>query len=227
MEVGFSFPKPSCLYMEYSNRFTQAPKSISAFSTLKPLILTEIVGHPRSLYFTGVLHSMITLTCSVKKAFLFTLKPLFIVHKSFKNFAYVRTCLIMSRRGMLTFTYRNTSKILVWLTKIFFFQSACGKGGGYTGLLLFPFCLLFFLWQINYCGSVLVGAGTVGLSSLPLHKVTTTLTSSILAFELLAEPISCTPLGFCCAWEGNFPFSGPCCWLDNLAFSECIMSNFF
>ena len=87
MEVGFSSPKPNCLYMEYGRRFTLAPKSISAFSTLMPPILTKIVGHPGSLYFTGVLHSMIALTCSVKKAFLFTLRPLFTVHKSFKNFA--------------------------------------------------------------------------------------------------------------------------------------------
>ena len=56
MEVGFSSPKPSCLYMEYGKRFTLAPKSNSAFSTLIPPILTEIIGHPRSLYFTGVLH---------------------------------------------------------------------------------------------------------------------------------------------------------------------------
>ena len=65
-------------------------------------------------------------------------------------------------------------------------------------------------------GAVLVGAGTDCLSSLSLLKVTTALTSSILAFGSLAEPISCIPLGFCCVWEGNFPFSGPCCWLDNL-----------
>ena len=58
MEMGFSSPKLSYLYMEYGSRFT-----------LMPPILIEIVGHPGSLYFTGVLHSMIALTCSVKKAF--------------------------------------------------------------------------------------------------------------------------------------------------------------
>ena len=47
-------------------------------------------------------------------------------------------------------------------------------------------------------GAVLVGAGTAGLSSLPLLKVTTALTSSILAFGSLEEFISCIPLGFCC-----------------------------
>ena len=75
-------------------------------------------------------------------------------------------------------------------------------------------------------GAILVGDGIAGLSSLPLLKVTTALTASILAFGSLAEPISCTPLGFCYVWEGNFPFSEPCCWLDNLEISECIMSNF-
>ena len=76
-------------------------------------------------------------------------------------------------------------------------------------------------------GAILVGAGTAGLNSLPLLKVTTALTSSILAFGSLAELISCTPLGFCYVWEGNFPFSDPYCWLDNLEISECTMSSFF
>ena len=39
-------------------------------------------------------------------------------------------------------------------------------------------------------GAVFVGAGTAGLSSLPLLKVTIALNSSILAFGSLAEPIS-------------------------------------
>ena len=39
-------------------------------------------------------------------------------------------------------------------------------------------------------GAILVGAKTAGLISLPLLKVTTALTSSILAFGSLAEPIS-------------------------------------
>ena len=60
-------------------------------------------------------------------------------------------------------------------------------------------------------GVFLVGAGIAGLSFVPLLKVTIALTSSILASGSLAEPISCIPLGFCCVWEGNFPFSGPCC----------------
>ena len=229
MEVGFSSPKPSCLYMEYSSRFTLAPKSSSDFSTQVPPILTEIVGHPGSLYFTGVLHLMIALTCSIKKAFLFTLKPLFTVHKSFKIFAYVGTC--------LTFTCRSTSKILVWLTEFFLFQSACGKGGG---TLFFTSSLAAGCSSsggLTTVGAFLVGARTVGLSSVPLLKVTTALTSSILALGSLAEPISCIPLGFCYVWEGNFPFSRPCCWLGNLEMelcklsylleiSECMLPNF-
>ena len=140
---------------------------------------------------------MIALTFSVKKAFLFTLKPLFIVHKSFKIFAYVGTCLIISRRGMLTFTCRSTSKISVWLTEFFLFQSVCGEG----------VCTLFFTSSpaascssfggSTTVGAFLVGSGTAGPSSLQLLKVTTALTSSILALGSLAETISCIPLGFC------------------------------
>ena len=99
---------------------------------------------------------------------------------------------------MLTFTCRNTSKISVWLTEFFFFRSACGKGGGTLGFTSSLFADCSSSGGSTTVGAVLVGAGTAGLSSLPLLKVTTALTSSILAFGSLAEPISCTPLGFCC-----------------------------
>ena len=73
-------------------------------------------------------------------------------------------------------------------------------------------------------GADLAGAGTVGLSSLPLLRVTTSLTSSILTFASLVEPISCIPF---CDWDGIFPFYESCsCWLDNLEISECILSSF-
>ena len=108
---------------------------------------------------------------------------------------------------MLTFTCRSTSKILVWLTEFFLFRSACGKEG----------CTLFFTSSpATGCSSsggsttkraFFVGYRTAGLSYLPLLKVTTALTSSILAFGSSAELISCIPLGFCCVWEGNFPLS--------------------
>ena len=107
---------------------------------------------------------------------------------------------------MLSFTCRNTSKISVWLTEFFFFRSAYGQGGGTLGLTssLFADCSSFD--GSTTVGADLVGVGTAGLSSLPLLKVTTALTSSILAFGSLAEPISCTPLGFCCVWGRKFPF---------------------
>ena len=137
---------------------------------------------------------------------------------------------------MLTFTYHSTSKISVWLTDFFLFRSACGKGGDTLCFTSSP------AGGSSSSGSTtvrafLAGSETAGLSSVPLLNVTTALTSSILALGSLGEPISCIPLGFCCVWEGNFPFSGPCCWLDNLEMelfklsylleiSECILSNF-
>ena len=94
---------------------------------------------------------------------------------------------------MLTLTCRKTSNISVWLTELFFFRRACGNGGG---TLIFTSSLLA---GCSSCGgSATVGAdltraGTVGLSYLPLLKVTTALTSSILTFGSLVRPISCTP----------------------------------
>ena len=95
---------------------------------------------------------------------------------------------------MLTFTCRKTSSIFVWLMEFFFFQRACGNGGG---TLVFTSSL--FAECSSSGGSATMGAdlarlGTAGLSFLPLLKVITSLTSSILTFGSLVEPISCTPL---------------------------------
>ena len=116
---------------------------------------------------------------------------------------------------MLIFTYCSTSKISVWLIEFFLFRSACGKGGGTLCHTSSP-AGCSSSSSSTTVGAFLPGSGTPGLSSLPLLKVTTALTSSILALGSLAEPISCIPLGYCCVWEGNFPFPGPCYWLDNL-----------
>ena len=85
--VGFSPLKPNCLYIEYGSRLTLAPKSNSALSIQVPPMLTEMVGDPRSLYFTMFLHLMMDFTCSVRKALLSIFNPLLTVHRSFKNLA--------------------------------------------------------------------------------------------------------------------------------------------
>ena len=126
---------------------------------------------------------------------------------------------------MLTFTCHSTSKISVLLTKFFLFRSACGKGGG-TLSVTSSSASCSSSSGLTTVGAFLAGVGTAGFSSVPLLNVTTALTSSILALGSLAEPISCIPLGFCCVWEGNFPFSGPCCWLDNLEMELCKLSYF-
>ena len=87
MLVGFSSPKPNYLYIEYDSRLTLAPKSSSALFMQVPPMLTKMVGGPGSLYFNKVLHWMIELTCSVRKAFLLMPNPFLVVHKSFRNLA--------------------------------------------------------------------------------------------------------------------------------------------
>ena len=126
---------------------------------------------------------------------------------------------------MLTFTCHSTSKISVWLTDFFLFRSACGKGGGILCFTSSPTGGSSSSGSTTV-GAFLVGSGTACHSSVPLLNVTTTLTSSILALGSLAKPISCIPLGFCCVWEGNFPFSGPCCWLENLEMDIFKLSYF-
>ena len=138
---------------------------------------------------------MMTLTCSVRKAFLSTFSPLFTVHRSFKNLAYVGNCLIMSCRGMLTFTCLSTSNILVWLMAFLLAISACWKGGGV--LFFTAFSLI-----TSSSGSVsftswpsFASLGTGCSTSFPLLKVITALTSSIHGFGSLEELTSCIALG--------------------------------
>ena len=126
---------------------------------------------------------------------------------------------------MLTFACRSTSKISVWLTEFLLFRSACGKGGGTLCFTSSPTGCSSSSGSTTL-GTFLAESGTADLSHLPLLNVTTALTSSILALGSLTEPISCIPLGFCCVLEGNFPFSGPCCWLDNLEMELCKLSYF-
>ena len=137
---------------------------------------------------------------------------------------------------MLTFTFRSTSKILVLLTEFFLFQSACGKGVGTQCFTSSP-AGCSSSGGSTTVGAFVAGSRTTGLGSVPLLKVTTALTSSILALGSMAKPISCIPLRFCYVWERNFTFSGLCCWLDNLEMelfklsylleiSKCMLSNF-
>ena len=128
---------------------------------------------------------------------------------------------------MLTFTCLSPSNIYVWLMAFFLFLSSCGKGGG---VLLFIVSL--FGASSSGSGSTTLGYSTTGLgadglTSLPLLKVTTAFTSSILGFGSLAELNSCTPLGFGCVWDGNSPFLRTCCWLVNLETEYCRSSIFF
>ena len=186
MLVDFSSPKPNYLNIEYGSRLTLAPRSSIALSMQVPLMLTEMVGDPGSLYFTKVLHWMIELTCSVRKAFLLMPNPFFTVHKSFRNFAYVGTCLIMSSRGMLTFTCLSTSKMPSCLEAFFLPLSAWRNGGG---MLLFIESYLMNTCSSSTSSFSLVfpsGLGPRCSSSLPLLKVIMAWTSSIFGAGSLA-----------------------------------------
>ena len=66
--------------------------------------------------------------------------------------------------------------------------------------------------------------GTGCSISLPLLKVMITFTSSIP--ELLDEPISWTPFGFCNVWEGNLPLSYTSSRLLIFVIESCKLSIF-
>ena len=127
---------------------------------------------------------------------------------------------------MLTFTYLSTSNIYVWLMAFFLFLNASGKGGGVLLFTVSPFGASSSISGSTSLGSFFTGLGADGLTSLPLFKVTTAFTSSTLGFGSLEELNSCTPRGFGCVWDGNFPFSRTCCWLVNLETDYCMLSIF-
>ena len=151
------------------------------------------------------------LACYVRKAFLSMPNPLLTVHGSFKNLAYVGTCLIMSSRGMLTFTCLSTSRMPACLDAFFLPLNAWGNGGG---MLFFIESSLIYMRTGSTSSSSLVfsvGLGVGWSTYFPFLKVMTALTSSILGAGLLVEPISWTPLGLGSVWEGNLPCSCTCC----------------
>ena len=81
---------------------------------------------------------------------------------------------------MLTFTCLNTSNIYVWLVVIFLFLNACGKGGGVLLFTVSPFGASSSGSGSTALGFSPSGLGAEVLTSLPLLKVTTAFTSSIL-----------------------------------------------
>ena len=107
---------------------------------------------------------------------------------------------------MLTFTCLSISNIYVWLMAFFLFLSACGKRGGVLLFTVSPSGASFSGLGSTMLGSSSAGLWVDGLTSLPLLKVTTAFTSSILGFGSLAELNSCAPPGIwlCLGWK--FPF---------------------
>src|SRR3954467_10863421 len=71
---------------------------------------------------------------------------LLFIHKSFRNFAYLGTCLITSRSGMFTATFLNIYKISLSLSLssiLLFFRTLCGKGTGGVYSFYFIFFSLY------------------------------------------------------------------------------------
>ena len=184
---------------------------------------------------------MIALTCSIKKAFFIKCIPLFMVHKSLRSLAYVGTCLIMSRSGILTFTCFKTSKISRALFTTFLDWRAMGKGEAKSISLfilvslfssffslskLSAFVLLLFS-SSSFFSFFYFGFGIGWSTCLPALKVMVVLTSSSLVEFSLVSSISWTPLGFCWGYEDNFPFSYTICMLVSLEIASCILSIFY
>ena len=121
---------------------------------------------------------MIEFTCFVKKVVLFTFSPFFTVHRSLRNLTYARTCLIMSVRGILTFTYLSTSKFSVRLFTLFLPLSAWGNGGGMLFFIMFSLITIYF-GSSPWSSFTSSSGSSIGCSTfLPLFKVITAFTAT-------------------------------------------------
>ena len=81
-------------------------------------------------------------------------------------------------------------------------------------MLFFSISSLITMLFYSVSFSSLVSSMGVGIgcsTCLPLLRVMTTFTSSILGVGSLEEVTSWTPLGFGCGYEGNLPFSCTYC----------------
>ena len=112
---------------------------------------------------------------------------------------------MMSKRGMLTFTFLRTSKMPAYWDAFFLLLGVWGNGGGMQ-------CFIEYSLMITLSGSascsLLVSSTALGTGcsiSFPLLRVIIVFNSSIP--ELLDEPTSWTPFGFGSVWEGNLPLS--------------------
>ena len=78
-----------------------APRSSNALFIVVYPMIQEMVGLSGSLYFTGMGLVSNSLMFDARKTFFGTFVFLFLVHISFKNFAYDGTYYMASRRGTL------------------------------------------------------------------------------------------------------------------------------
>ncbi|KAK9698548.1 hypothetical protein RND81_08G112200 [Saponaria officinalis] len=83
---------------------------------------------PGSLHLAGIFLCKTADKFSPALTFSF-LSFLLLVHSSFKNFAYLGTCLIASSRGMFTSTFLNVSKISLSRVSLLALANLEGKGG--------------------------------------------------------------------------------------------------
>ena len=95
------------------------PKSNITYSKRLYPITQKIVKLPESLHLINNLRYKTADTFSLTfTTSLFTLL-LLILHKSLKNLTYFKTCLITSKSGIFTCTFRNVSKISFSLSSFF------------------------------------------------------------------------------------------------------------
>jgi len=84
--------QPELLIHKKGSMLILAPKSSRARLMVVCPMIHEMVGYPGSLYFTGIGPDSNSLMFDVRKTFLRTFVFLFLMHISFKNFAYDGTC---------------------------------------------------------------------------------------------------------------------------------------
>ena len=203
-----------------------APRSSMACSNLVLPITQGIVKLPGSLHLGGSLRCKTAETFSLTFTTSLFERLFFVVQSSFKNLAYLGTCLIASRSGMLTCTFLNVSRMFFSVSSIFDCMNLRGKGAsGGIGLELINFGPNLPVLDVLEGLGALEGCGKVGATFTVASSCSTSscinvsssfwadvavlgLVSTILPLlKVIALVDSYFPFGFTFVELGNLPCS--------------------
>ena len=178
----------------------EALKSNIALSNLVLPLVQGIVKHPGSLSFGCSFLCKVAAQFSPIYIISFPFNLFFLVHKSFKNLAYLGTCLIESTSGIFMWTFLRVSRTFFLLFLLIGCSQTVKKGRGIcyriSSLKLTLGTILGMKVVVLVVGEFL----DLGYSLSKLHAAIFVSPKCFLLFKFIA-----LKLGFKTVWDGSWP----------------------